>query len=148
MNFYEEAINKLDEGVKAKMGRYAEAMKKSVRDVLAEFCRQDGEFAQAVANGGSFKDCMEAVAKCVKGNSISDLEAWGAAVRFYFPGAGIRCEMRINLCEEVEDPSGTDVGGDGLPRPRGGLVMTEERAGRDEKTVPAAGPVIDLSDFF
>ena len=119
MGFYEEAKQKLDEGAKAGMDRYANAMKESVRDALTEFCWQDGEFAQAVAQGGSFADCMKAVAKCVRGNALSDLEAWGAAVRFYFPGAAIRCEMRIDLCADV---------------------MKEE--------TPKAGPVIDLSDFF
>ena len=114
---------KLNEGAKANMDRYANAMKASVRDALLEFCRQDEEFAQAVAHGGSFEDCMKAVAKCVKGNSISDMEAWGAAVKFFFPGAGIKCELRINLCASVDD---------------------EEDVPVSKKT----GPIIDLSDFF
>lgn len=121
MGFYEEAKKKLDDGAKANMDKYANAMKASVRDALTEFCRQDDEFAQAVVQGGSFADCMKAVAKCVKGNALSDLEAWGAAVKFYFPGAGIRCEMKINLCADVDS----------------GATET-----------PKAGPVIDLSDFF
>lgn len=121
MGFLEEAKKKLDEGMKVDMDRYANVMKQSVHDALLEFCRQDDEFAQAVAQGGSFADCMKAVAKCVKGSAISDMEAWGAAVKFYFPGAGIRCEMRIDLCESVEDGA------------------TE---------APKAGPIIDLSDFF
>jgi len=124
MGFYEEVKKKLDEGMKAHMDKYADAMKRSVRDALLDFCRQDAEFAQAVAQGGSFAECMKAVAKCVKGNTLSDLEAWGAAVRFYFPGAGIHCEMRINLCASVED---------------------EETAA---PTPQKAGPIIDLSDFF
>lgn len=123
MEFYEEAKKKLNEGAKANMDRYANAMKASVRDALLEFCRQDEEFAQAVAHGGSFEDCMKAVAKCVKGNSISDMEAWGAAVKFFFPGAGIKCELRINLCASVDD---------------------EEDVPVSKKT----GPIIDLSDFF
>jgi hypothetical protein len=122
MGFYEEAKKKLDFGCKArKMDRYAEAMKESVCDALTEFCRQDDEFAQAVVQGGSFEDCMKAVAKCVKGNALSDLEAWGAAVKFYFPGAGIHCELRIDLCASVDN----------------GATET-----------PKAGPIIDLSDFF
>lgn len=132
MSFYEEAITKLNEGLKNKMERYAEAMKRSVHDALAEFCRQDEEFAQAVANGGSFTDCMKAVAGCVKGNSLSDMEAWGAAVRFYFPGAGIKCELRINLCAEVEDEAGR-------------ISAAAQRPRNYRKT---AGPVIDLSDYF
>ena len=124
MEFLEEAKKKLDEGVKAGMDKYANVMKKSVHDALLDFCRQDAEFAQAVVQGGSFEDCMKAVTKCVKGGALSDLEAWGAAVKFYFPGAGIKCELRINLCASVDD---------------------------DEEDAPApkrAGPIIDLSDFF
>ena len=102
MDYFEEARARLAEGKKAKLDRYGEAMKGSVHDALLEFCRQDGEFAQAVAQGGSFKECMEAVGKCVKGNSISDAEAWGAAVRFYFPGAEIRVKMEIDLCGSVD----------------------------------------------
>ena len=101
-SFRAEAKKKLDEGVKEKLDNYGEAMKSAVRDALAEFCEQDGEFAQAVVQGGSFKDCMSAVRKCVKGNAISDMEAFGAAVRYYFPGAGIDIKMTINLGANVE----------------------------------------------
>ena len=119
--FFDEAKKKLDAGMKEKMDRYGEAMKASVHDALLEFCRQDDEFAQAIAQGGSFKDCMEAVRKCVKNNSISDAEAWGAAVKFFFPGAGIRVEMRIDLCASVR---------------------TEEATPRQ------SAKIIDLSEFF
>ena len=46
--------------------------------------------------GGSFTDCMKAVAKNC-GHGISDLEAYRRAVRFYFPGAEIRVQMTIDL---------------------------------------------------
>ena len=92
----EEAEKKLDEGVKEKMDRYGEVMKTAVHDALLDFCRQDAEFAEAVAQGGSFKDCMDAVAKGV-GVSISDLDAYRKAVQFYFPGAEIRCQMTVDL---------------------------------------------------
>lgn len=101
--FYEQAIRKLDEGVKATLEKYGQAMKQPVRDALAEFCRQDAEFAQAVAQGGSFADCMKAVAGGVKGGAISDLEAYRRAVQFYFKGADIKMTMTINLCASVED---------------------------------------------
>ena len=79
-----------------------DAMKQAVHDALAEFCRQDEEFAQAVLQGGSFTDCMTAVAAGV-GKSISDLDAYRKAVQYYFPGADIRFQMQINLCASVED---------------------------------------------
>ena len=121
-NFKRQARVKLDVGVKEKLDRYGELMKQAVHDALVTFCEQDGEFAQAVAQGGEFKDCMAAVDKCVKGNVLSDMEAFGAAVKFYFPGAGIDVKMTINLCAGVE--------------------KTEQK---DEKS---GGVVLDLSDFF
>lgn len=120
-DYYDLAKERLDAGKAEKLDRYGEAMKSSVHDALLEFCRQDEEFAQAVAQGGSFADCMKAVGKCVKGNAISDAEAWGAAVKFYFPGAGIHVEMHIDLCASVR---------------------TEEATPRQ------SAKIIDLSDFF
>lgn len=80
-------------------GKYdtkAAAMKGAVKDALVEFCRQNGEFAQAVVQGGSFDDCMKAVARNV-GSSLSDLEAYKRAVSFYFKGAEVKFRMEIQL---------------------------------------------------
>ena len=99
-DFYNEAKMKLDEGVKARLDKYGEVMKQAVHDALLNFIAQDEEFAQAVAQGGSFADAMQAVAKEIKGQSISDMEAYGAAVRFFFPGAEIRVSMTIDLIGE------------------------------------------------
>ena len=99
-DFYNEAKKKLDEGVKARLDKYGEVMKQAVHDALLNFIAQDEEFAQAVAQGGSFADAMQAVAKEIKGQSISDMEAYGAAVRFFFPGAEIRVSMTIDLVGE------------------------------------------------
>ena len=84
--FLDQALNKLAETVS---GQKENAMAPSV-------------FAQAVAQGGSFKDCMAAVAKGV-GGSISDLEAYRKAVRFYFKGADVRFRMEIDLCPTAEE---------------------------------------------
>lgn len=99
--FLDQALNKLAETVS---GQKENAMAPSVREALTDFCRQDAEFAQAVAQGGSFKDCMAAVAKGV-GGSISDLEAYRKAVRFYFKGADVRFRMEIDLCPTAEEAS-------------------------------------------
>lgn len=122
---FEQAKKKLDDELKSgKFDRYASVMKQRTHDTLVDFCRQDEEFAQAVVQGGSFSDCMAAVAKKVNGNTgISDMEAYGEAVRFYFPGAGIQVTMKIDLCASV----------------------------RKDEPAPADKPdglVIDLSDFF
>lgn len=109
MNEWEkQAIEKLRKEFKAgKYDRYANAMKNDVHRTLESFCKQDAEFAQAVVQGGSFEDCMKAVAKGC-GSSISDLDAYRKAVRFYFPGADVRFQMTLDLCAGVtggEDPA-------------------------------------------
>lgn len=92
----EEAIRKLEEGKKVVTGQKEKAMAHEVAAQLEFFCRQDTEFAQAVAQGGTFPDCMKEVAKGV-GSSISDLEAYKRAVRFYFPGAEVKMQLTIDL---------------------------------------------------
>ena len=94
--WYEQAERRLKEEYKAVTGRKESAMKSAVRDALLEFCRQNEEFAQAVVQGGSFPDCMKAVAKGV-GNSISDPEAYRRAAAFYFDGAIVQVSMSIQL---------------------------------------------------
>ncbi len=121
--FLNKALGKIDEGIKQKMDKYGEVMKADVGAALKEFCRQDAEFAQAVAQGGSFADCMNAVAKGVKGSAISDMKAFGLAVEFYFPGAGIDVKMTIDLCASV-------------------------KAQEPQERSKPAGVVIDLSSFF
>lgn len=118
----DDALKKLD--AKNAVGKKEKAMAGAVAKVLQDFCRQDEEFAQAVAQGGSFADCMRAVAKGV-GESISDLDAYKKAVRFYFPGADISVQMKIDLI------------GDAAKKP-------VERA---EEKKPA-GIILNLEDFL
>ena len=96
--YFEEAKKRLEEEAKGgKFGAKAAAMKKAVKEALISFCEQDEEFAQAVVQGGSFAECMAEVAKGI-GGSISDLDAYKKAVRFYFPGAEVRFRMEIDVC--------------------------------------------------
>lgn len=99
------ALDKLDdEQVKAVKGQKEHAMAGAVAGALRSFCRQSAEFSKAVANGGSFADCMAAVAKGV-GQSISDVDAYKKAVGFYLPGADIRVQMHIDLGGEAAAPA-------------------------------------------
>lgn len=91
-----QADDKLAKEKKAVNGQKEKAMADAVHAQIRDFCMQDEEFAQAVVQGGSFADCMKAVAKDV-GNYISDLEAYKKAVQFYFPGAEVRMQMTIDL---------------------------------------------------
>ena len=110
-----DAVLKLDaEAKKGSYDKYAAAMKSAVLKALKDFVKQDAEFAQAVVQGGTFEDCMKAVAKGC-GSSISDLDAYKKAVQFYFPAAQIRMTMTIVLigaaagksaAQEPEQPKG------------------------------------------
>ena len=102
-DWYEQAVKKLKaEKRDGSYDKYAKIMKDAVCESLELFCRQDVVCAQAVVQGGTLGDCMQAVAKDC-GNGISDLEAFRRAVQFYFPGADIKFHMTINLCAGVED---------------------------------------------
>lgn len=101
--WYEQAEARLKEEYGKVAGQKEGAMKSAVRDALLEFCRQNEEFAQAVAQSGSFKDCMAAVAKGV-GGSISDLEAYRRAASFYFDGAKVSFSMAIQLEPAETEP--------------------------------------------
>ncbi len=110
-----EAIKKLEEQSKSgKFGSRASVMKDAVFQALINFCRQDEEFARAVVQGGDFAECMGKVEKSIKGNAISDLDAYTAAVRFYFPGAGIDVQMTIDLCAGVRDGAAQKGKQDGI----------------------------------
>lgn len=104
-NHLTSALEKLGpKQVQAVKGQKEKAMAGAVAEALRSFCRQDAEFAQAVAQGGSFADCMTAVAKGV-GQSISDLDAYKKAVGFYFPGAKIQMQMTIDLIGDAAKPA-------------------------------------------
>jgi len=106
----------------------AKVVVKHVADTLKSFCAQDAEFAQAVLqNEKTLTDCCESIMKNV-GGSISDLEVYRKAVRFYFPGAGVKMTMSIDLCASV---SGGDAENPATSKQSG--------AGRIN---------LDLGDFF
>ena len=107
ISWFDQARERLEREYKEVKGTKESAMKAAVRDTLLEFCRQDEEFAQAVAQGGSFPDCMAAVAKGV-GSSLSDLEAYRRAVSFYFDGARVNFTMSIQL-EPAAEPQQTGI---------------------------------------
>lgn len=103
-----KADEKLAKEKKAVNGQKEKAMADAVHTQIRDFCMQDEEFAQAVVQGGSFADCMKAVAKGV-GNYISDLEAYKKAVQFYFPGAEVRMQITIDLIGKAAEPEPVPV---------------------------------------
>ena len=93
----------------------------------ADFCEPA---ARAVAEGGSFSDCMKAVVKGV-GSSISDLEAYRKAVRFYFPQAEVRFVMTLE--------TGTEPAETGTKAAKAGTNPAKPASGRK---------ILDLTDFL
>lgn len=74
--------------------------------MLTKFCYQDEEFAQAVMR--CEKELMDNVTDLVKdvtrsNPSISDVEAYLRAVRFYLPAAEVVVSFRILLPNEYDD---------------------------------------------
>lgn len=64
---------------------------------LKLFCEQEPEFEQAVEQSGkSFQECLDSVCKNT-GSSISDLEVYTKAVKFYFSTAVVHFRMTIDL---------------------------------------------------
>lgn len=64
---------------------------------LKLFCEQQPEFEQAIEQSGkTFQECLDAVAKGVS-KSISDLEVYNKAVKFYFETAKVHFNMSIDL---------------------------------------------------
>lgn len=131
-----EAIDKLREGKKNVSGNKEKAMAPAVAAQLESFCRQDAEFAQAVVQGGTFSDCMKAVANGV-GSSISDLDAYKKAVRFYFPGAEVKMQLTIDLIGDAAGGTEPEIVPVAAPAPEKPKVIS---LNLDDG--------FDLSDFF
>lgn len=137
MDFYKEAAERLRKELPTVKGQKENAIKHAVQEALLNFARQDEEFAQAIAQGGSFADCMAAVCKGI-GTSISDLEAYRRAAAFYFPGSDVRFEMRIELAPEA--------GGEGTDCHANAAALA--RNDRESAGGAKGGLVIDLADFL
>lgn len=94
-----KAIEKLNGEYKEckNLSQKGSAVKEYVFKALTTFCQQNGEFSQAVYNKDeSLKACIEHTVKNC-GSSISDIDVCKKAVSFYFLGATVHFEMKIDL---------------------------------------------------
>ena len=82
-------------------GNYQQAIAEGVAGALKIFCVQSPEFKQAVEQSDkTFKDCIDSIAGAIKGrHSASDFEVYKIATEFYFKGAVVKFEMKIDLGE-------------------------------------------------
>ena len=79
------------------VGQYQRAVAPKTAKALMEFCKQEPEFEQAIEQSGvDFQCCLDKVIKGV-GESISDLEVYTKAVKFYFSTAIVHFHMTIDL---------------------------------------------------
>lgn len=79
------------------VGKYQRAVAPKTAKALMEFCKQEPEFEQAIEQSGvDFQCCLDKVIKGV-GESISDLEVYTKAVKFYFSTATVHFHMTIDL---------------------------------------------------
>lgn len=83
--------------IKKIKGQKQTAIAKDVAKALKQFCEQEPEFEQAVEQSGkTYSECLDSIVKGV-GNSISDIEAYSKAVKFYFTIAEVHFNMSIDL---------------------------------------------------
>lgn len=81
--------------------RYIAVVHTPVLNALCEFCRQNAEFAQAICQSDKhFTACLAEIVKGIK-NSISDLDLYTRAVKFYFSTATIHFQMLIDVGDGV-----------------------------------------------
>jgi hypothetical protein len=107
LNQVKEKLNK--EAAESKLSGAANVVLEPVKNALLEFCKQEKEFSQAILeNDKKITDCCAEITKGV-GNAVSDLEIYKRAVQFYFPGADIEFQMKIDLCASVKDNSKSDI---------------------------------------
>lgn len=129
-------------------GRHEQVVYRPVARMIRDFCEQNEEFADAVAQkGGDFGECLKTVVNGA-GGSLSDIEAYRRAVSYYFPGAGIRFFMEIDTCAGVNGEKNILPGGDQFgqcavfqPTENAGTAETENHRTREKLTV-------DLDDLF
>lgn len=99
----QSAIKKLTEEDKLvdKKNHYVSAIHTYVLYTLCDFCKQNTEFAQAICQSNKhFSTCLKEIVKDIK-SSISDLDLYTRAVKFYFSTAAIHFQMLIDVGDGV-----------------------------------------------
>lgn len=84
-------------------GQIQKVIAQGTAKALQEFCRQEPEFEQAIEQSDkTFQSCLDHIARKYAGEEgVSDPDVFQAAAKFYFPTAGLRLRMEIDLCAET-----------------------------------------------
>ena len=100
----ESAIKKINKENESFRGdRYGNAVHTYVANTLRDFCKQNETFAKVVLNTKrTLSDCCAEIMKGC-GTSISDIEVYRRATKFYFPNAEVNFIMQVTLTGEEPD---------------------------------------------
>lgn len=99
MDYFEEAVKKLElsEKEQKSLGQKEKVVMTAVKEMLTEFCKQEPEFAQAIAQSkAGFAECLKETVKGA-GSAISDIDVYRKACAFYFPTATVDMVLTIDL---------------------------------------------------
>lgn len=150
----------------AAKGQIQKVIAPAVTAALRLFAKAEPEFCDAIIAKGfeGYGQCLDEIAKGVKGSSISDIECYRRAANFYFPGAGVRFVMKLDLTAGAENRKDILPGGDGIEelhegdlQPTGNTAAVGEaaRAVPEEDDGHASGSgnrrrtiELDLDDLF
>ncbi|MBQ8961642.1 MAG: hypothetical protein IJ071_10605 [Ruminococcus sp.] len=90
-------------------GKVQQVIAGPTAEALREFCRQEPEFEQAVADSSkTFQDCLDSLDEElseVREGAVSDLEVYSRAVKYYFATATVHFRMEIDLCGNTAAPT-------------------------------------------
>lgn len=102
MSYFEKAKEKINQTDNGLTGA-AKSVYSYVQSALLDFCKQEDEFAQAIVQSDkSISDCCKDIMKSC-GNHISDIEVYRRAVEYFFPGAKVEFQMKIDLIGDVSN---------------------------------------------
>lgn len=103
-DFKKLAHEKLDKEFKEFDGdRYGKEVYTNVANALREFFNQSEAFAKVFyKTKRSFSDCVAEIMRGC-GKSISDIEVYRRATKFYFPDSEVEFQMIIKVGEEPND---------------------------------------------
>lgn len=98
------ALEKLEKEAKEFKGnKYGNAVHSYVANALRDFCNQSESFSKIFyKTKRSFSDCVKEIMKGC-GQSISDIEVYRRATKFYFPNSEVSFVMNITTEEEPNE---------------------------------------------
>lgn len=98
------ALEKLEKEAKEFKGnKYGNAVHTYVANALRDFCNQSESFSKVFyKTKRSFSDCVKEIMKGC-GQSISDIEVYRRATKFYFPNSDVSFVMNITTEEEPDE---------------------------------------------